>query len=842
MTYLGQINENNYNSDLYTVRETEDAQPLARNDIDLEFSGSSSKSSSGSLWANLQAMGNFVAARFQSESDELIGFVGCSGSKSSSNRAPTDHTPVKIDKITTPCRPCPTGNKQREELKLPHYYQLAHDKPGAVLKYYLKFYGSYQIYKSFYQNRRAVLNFSEAGFDYRNPSKIVAVLSRLLKTHLIKKDLRLSFQIVKDLPFLMGKLKNLPDTAQKDLRLSAQAMVKLLKEFLALPGKYKVIGIIKSMNELRSAVDLGASKIKALKMFSKEIEKLYSGIIKLLYEEVWKRFEADRVNDAEQISEGLSSLIYYPKKISERDGRFYLELMQTYIGRGEYNKAIELYESAMKMLGVKRLIRSSREDVLAIYTDYKRTLMSSYSALFAENIIAANRSKAQGGRLNIMKAKEYYAKAEQYLAKYENLTKNIRIINNSRAKMLMGLAGLYEIDGKNREAVKIYKKIRASFSVSKKIKVEARMKIAFLKGDAATLESISQSNLRADPYRLSEYGPGLEPYPAIIKILAKLSVGIKRARENGQPGLATTHLWNSLVVKKFRDYHLFYDVNGHELLTIVRGKTVKMARKRILFPPDSGRRFTILFKGFWSQVMKNHGMFVYALRRFPKGFYKGLTKVIFTGEAGASSASGTVVTYRVCATDSTSTPHEMAHVWDSENSGKMKLFKSISWEGELRKEEDQRDFETTFGECDKPLKYNYIKPTNRSIRKEYRVCSKEKEIPYGMNNSLEDFATSVGSYFNDGNLLRAKVNKYFAFSTNNLEPILKYLFVKHLTPFDGKEYGIHKPITKPSQGISLARVDKRLRKRLKNHPRNKKVKWALGIIDKIKLNMTKRKR
>jgi hypothetical protein len=183
----------------------------------------------------------------------------------------------------------------------------------------------------------------------------------------------------------------------------------------------------------------------------------------------------------------------------------------------------------------------------------------------------------------------------------------------------------------------------------------------------------------------------------------------------------------------------------------------------------------------------------------------------------------------------------MAHVWDHTNPEKTKLFYSISWRDGLRKEEDQRDFETVFDSCVDPAKDkdSYIKPTNHSIRKEYAVCPNRKKVPYGMYNPAEDFATFAGSYFNDGKRLRRKIKKQLALSINNLEPLLKYLFVKYLTPFKGREYSEGKAIGRYRRGITLAYVERRLRRRLRNHPQNEKVKWALGIIDRIK-NMARK--
>lgn len=79
MSELMSVNFNPNKYDLYTVVSTEDANPLAQQPVAVDEVGvSSKKSSSSSIWDNLQAMGNAVAVHFKAEKgEERVGFAAC---------------------------------------------------------------------------------------------------------------------------------------------------------------------------------------------------------------------------------------------------------------------------------------------------------------------------------------------------------------------------------------------------------------------------------------------------------------------------------------------------------------------------------------------------------------------------------------------------------------------------------------------------------------------------------------------------------------------------------------------------------------------------------------------
>lgn len=79
MSELMSVNFNPNKYDLYTVASTEDANPIAQQPVVIgEVGGSSKKSSSSSIWDNLQAMGNSVAVHFKAEKGEgRVGFAAC---------------------------------------------------------------------------------------------------------------------------------------------------------------------------------------------------------------------------------------------------------------------------------------------------------------------------------------------------------------------------------------------------------------------------------------------------------------------------------------------------------------------------------------------------------------------------------------------------------------------------------------------------------------------------------------------------------------------------------------------------------------------------------------------
>jgi hypothetical protein len=58
----------------------------------------------------------------------------------------------------------------------------------------------------------------------------------------------------------------------------------------------------------------------------------------------------------------------------------------------------------------------------------------------------------------------------------------------------------------------------------------------------------------------------------------------------------------------------------------------------------------------------------------------------------------------------------------------------------------------------------------------------------------------------------------------NMEPVLKYLFVKYLSPFKGREYEVSK------DRIYITDLEERLATWYKNHPKDAKVKPALDYM------------
>lgn len=129
--------------------------------------------------------------------------------------------------------------------------------------------------------------------------------------------------------------------------------------------------------------------------------------------------------------------------------------------------------------------------------------------------------------------------------------------------------------------------------------------------------------------------------------------------------------------------------------------------------------------------------------------------------------------------------HELAHHWDlmvtqeGYQADVSRIFRSISWEGDRRHDDDLNDFRgATYSSCESHS--CSPGPVNSQLN------LNQNPHPYGMENNIEDLATYAEDYFADGRNLRVHVRTQMALG--NFEPAVKYLFMRYYL-YQGVEYG-----------------------------------------------------
>jgi DNA-binding transcriptional regulator YhcF (GntR family) len=175
-------------------------------------------------------------------------------------------------------------------------------------------------------------------------------------------------------------------------------------------------------------------------------------------------------------------------------------------------------------------------------------------------------------------------------------------------------------------------------------------------------------------------------------------------------------------------------------------------------------------------------------------------QVIFR-EAGVSEFAGSYPPNKVLINTSSgcslsTIAHEFGHHWDLNlsvgfSSGKQEttgdpslLYYKISWTPERIKRE------VWGGEFD----------INKNDRSDFD--KKDFARDYGLSNRKEDFATVFENYVSFGQALRSRIRELMR--TGNFELAAKYLFVKYIAPFRGREYGL----SESDKAITFEEVEK----------------------------------
>ena len=106
---------------------------------------------------------------------------------------------------------------------------------------------------------------------------------------------------------------------------------------------------------------------------------------------------------------------------------------------------------------------------------------------------------------------------------------------------------------------------------------------------------------------------------------------------------------------------------------------------------------------------------------------------------------------------------------------------------------------------------------------------KDFEMEYGLCNPEEDLATMVDAYVTEGSSLRRRIRAQM--DDGNFELAAKYLFVRFIMPFAGREYGLSDDSLGFEEVLNgyESRTD-----RGKTSPRTLEIINKLKIINRIK--------
>jgi hypothetical protein len=273
--------------------------------------------------------------------------------------------------------------------------------------------------------------------------------------------------------------------------------------------------------------------------------------------------------------------------------------------------------------------------------------------------------------------------------------------------------------------------------------------------------------------------------------------------------LKTVSKGAGVTVKAFRGLDgisLVY-VGKSEVPEVIPGKA-RVSNGKLVIPRFDGR-YRVVFRRPRVTLPQNSDALLEAMRILPESMFADLDGFIFTGkqhEHVGEYGRGTVEVHR--AFDKLGTiVHELGHHWDLRlsvnRSGRQggfgdesQIYYDISWKGVDKKREIHGG------------KFGKVKLE----RDDFDKADFERE--YGLCNPSEDIATMFEAYVADGPELRKRIREQM--DEGNFELAAKYLFVRYVTPFAGREYGL----TDDSLGYEevIGRYDKSLDRTKTNHP------------------------
>lgn len=240
---------------------------------------------------------------------------------------------------------------------------------------------------------------------------------------------------------------------------------------------------------------------------------------------------------------------------------------------------------------------------------------------------------------------------------------------------------------------------------------------------------------------------------------------------------------------------------------IIPGKAkIITARSGIkIYVPKFYGKFKVVYQKPKQTVPKYNDALLKAYRISPNELFEGFKNMVFTnadsefaGEYGgndiaihkSSDPLGTII-------------HELVHHWDLTvalgTDGKdlgfgdlSKIYYDISWTPEKIKRE-------IWGGDYGKVKMDRHDFDKEDFAREYGLCNRE-----------EDLATMAAQYVTKASQLRKRIRKQI--QEGNFELAAKYIFVRYLMPFRGREYGIK------DDSLGFEEVGQKLRAWLKEHP------------------------
>jgi len=226
------------------------------------------------------------------------------------------------------------------------------------------------------------------------------------------------------------------------------------------------------------------------------------------------------------------------------------------------------------------------------------------------------------------------------------------------------------------------------------------------------------------------------------------------------------------------------------------------------------RKYAAIFRKAQETIPDNNDNLLKAHRILPYEFFKGLKSITFTGlnkKMGGEYADREIDIHRGN-NSLVSISHELSHHWDWEVPGRKDLseiYYNISWTPERIKRESGVDCRN-----DEELKRHRRDFDEDDFANDYAMCDRG-----------EDLASMAEQYVNHGASLRARIREQM--EKGKFQLAAKYLFVKHVMPFRGKEYEIK------NDSLGLDEVEKKLETWSKEHPRKIR-RSALQAIKRIK--------
>lgn len=494
---------------------------------------------------------------------------------------------------------------------------------------------------------------------------------------------------------------------------------------------------------------------------------------------------------------------------SRRIKKYRLKLGSTYLGRADYDKALAVYKTILAKYPGEHGVQYR---VAFIYYKQRK-----YQKAF-DNLIVLEKSSAKfRNRLDLQIA---LAEFNIKLGRYEKAIKRFNLLRGLAARgMVPGTYGdyanlkigeIYFMQKKYNQALKAFSTV--------KIRRYRRMSHYFL----AEIYLMRKDYVKANQMfvnfvvklRHKNHGKALNALYRIGQIYAAAYPNNPRMLERAYRILGVyapelKHLIPYLneffknkpsALKKIHSYddqgkvRTFVFSRDGRLQNIIPGP-VKVIGKDLLARYPNGVK--LIFRNFSKTLWKNFHI-LKCLHDLP-GFFKGLKTIeimdeIMPGAKGDYNARLKAI--RLFSDSGLETmAHELFHHWDISMPGgpndPSKVFYGISWR--------------TRKKC---FAIPIILPSFCKV-KVVRVDDKNDFLGFGMDNVLEDIAHFGESYYTYGKKVRVYVRKQM--KRGNFEPAAKYLFIKHMTPVNGREFG---------RGLKLnaREVKRKLARWLRRHP------------------------